>query len=659
MNDLLSFFFDLIRFFLATLLLFYLPGRIFLSYLKINTNFLKEFFYSIVSGILLFTLLTYFFSWINLTTLFLYIYSILLLFFLFKYKKKLLPFIGDLKQLTPFIIIGLIFSLIITTRGIWQNNFVYESDDIIHLAYITEFLYHFPPDNPGFSNVPLLGYHFFNDFLIAKVHQISNISIHRLYFQFFPLLVALLWTLGSYIIGTVRGGIKAGWWTVFLVMFGGSAAFLFHLFGYNQVSLNAGLGIDQPVTALLNGPYAISFVLILLFLISLFDYLSTSKTSYIWILMIVAGLTPMFKIYGGLLLYVGLGLLGIFIFFKKRWKHLVILTGSGILTALTFLLFSGEGNRLYYQPLWAPHAVLEFGLPWYGFHEKMYTYKQLSVLKGIVLVELHGLILFLLGNLGTRLIGIILFIYFIFRKRILLTFFDVILFSMTSVSILIPLFFIQSGKVFEIIQFGWYYPLFVSIFAGIGYAILFNGLKNLPLKFILLLLIAIMTLPSSYDSMKSLIFKSHFIAGNNELLTSPKFNIMKILAGMGTYDDTVLELPPVSTNHDEVSMISWFRSTQPLTPYFANKRNYFASQNIDFFNLNIPERAQLLSTILIKEKQFSLTETTSETADDLVNSIKINSIRYIITTDELNTLAKHPDVLLLYREDPYFLYQIY
>lgn len=659
MSDFLSIVFDSIRFIVTVILLFYIPGRLLLIGFNIHNNFLKEFFYSITSGMLAYTFLVYLVSWIHITDLFQYLYIAVVLLLVYKNRNILSSLLTSVKQLFPFLLIGFVFSLIITTRGIWQNNFVYERDDVIHLAYISEMVHRFPPDNPGFSNVPLIGYHFFHDFLIAKIHQVSTIPIHRLHFQFFPLLIGFLWALGTYVLGTVRGNSKSGWWILFFVLFGGSAAFLFHLFGYNQVSLNAGLGIDQPVTALLNGPYATSFVFILLFLTNLLDYVSTKKAAYLWLLSIATGLTPMFKIYGGLLLYAGLGMIGIHILFTKKWKHLLILMSSIILTACTFLLFSGQGNRLFYQPLWAPHAVLEFSLPWYGFHEKMYTYKQLSVMRGIITVELHGLILFLFGNLGTRLIGFILFMYFLLRRRIRLNYFDVVLFAMACVSIVIPLFFIQSGKVFEIIQFGWYYPLFVSIFAGMGFARLFSGIKNLKLTFLLIVLIGIMTLPTTYDSMKSLIFKSHVIAGENNVLITPKYTVMKKLSMIGTYDDTVLELPPLTMNHDELSIINWFRNTEPLMSYFANKRSFFTSQNIDFFNLNLSERAMLLIEILKAEKQYSSTIDSSNLIDDSITKIKHNSIHFIVSTDKLTAIPQHANVELIYSEDPYYVYQIH
>ncbi len=56
-------------------------------------------------------------------------------------------------------------------------------------------------------------------------------------------------------------------------------------------------------------------------------------------------------------------------------------------------------------PLWAPHNVLRDNLPWYGYDEKIRTYSEQSVIKGIITTELFALYVFLFGNLGTRLIG--------------------------------------------------------------------------------------------------------------------------------------------------------------------------------------------------------------------------------------------------------------
>jgi hypothetical protein len=546
----------------------------------------------------------------------------------------------------------------VTSRGIWKPQAALESDDVIHLAYISELIHHFPPENPGFSGIPLKGYHFFSDFVIATIHQITTIPIHLLYFQFFPFLVGVMWALGAFILGHLRAGIRAGWITVFLVLFGGSAVFLFHLSGFTDISLNSGFGIDQPVTALMNLPYATSFIFIFLFLISAYHYFKTNYPGFLLILSLTAGLLPLFKIYGGILVYVGIIWIGLYTLCLKRWKQTLLLCTSLLLTAITFFIFAGSGNRLFFHPLWAPHTILESNLPWYGFHEKMYTYTQQSVIKGLVTIELHGLSLFLLGNLGTRSIGIGLYIYYLIRRKIRFELFDGMLFLMMLVSIILPLFFIQSGKVFEIIQFGWHYPIFGALFAAHGFEQFLK--KKLPfiIRLLLITIVIVATLPSSLESMTRLISRSPFVQGTNRLLATPQFIFYEKLKQLGNYDDTVLELPPLDYPPDTEKLKQWFRATVPYLPYFANKRSYFTSQNIEFANLNLEDRASLIQQFLQLEQSDLSQAQTANNLQNLTFRLSQEKIRSIISTEPLKLVTRSADIKEVLLEPPYRLYHL-
>src|SRR3989338_4585544 len=470
-------FLEIILFIIIIVVCFYLPGKFLFSKLKIVLDSPEDLFLPFVLGAMVFILISYIFSWLRLEFV---ILPLLLIigFFTIKDKKWFFNNI-DKRQLIPLFIVlifSIIFSISMLTAGVYGDSIKYRGDDLWHLALINELKNNFPPDNPGFAGVPLRGYHFFYNFLLAKISNIFFISPLSLYFHFFPLLMAILWGLGVYsFMYKWSKKISIGLWAVFLTMFGGSFAFILRLRGHENLSLDSAFGIQQSATSLINPPFAISILVVISTLFAIHQYLESKKNTWLIPVALFVGLATMFKVYAGIIL------LGGFILFsliesirKKNYLILVSLFTSGILFVVTYGIFRDISSTLIFAPLWAPHSVLVDNMPWYGYAEKMYTYTKLSVIKGIIETELYSWYVFIFGNLGTRLIGLLFLLLFFLKKRKKPSLFTIVLLIMTAISILIPLFFIQSGKVFEIIQMAWYFLFFISLFAAFGLRAFFD-----------------------------------------------------------------------------------------------------------------------------------------------------------------------------------------
>src|SRR3989344_4856580 len=162
--------FEIAVFTLAIFVCFYLPGKFLLTKLKLKLGSPEDLFLPFVLGIMLFTLISYIFSWLKLEIIILPLFLIIS-FVAFK-SKKWLPNNIDKRQLIPLsivLIFSIIFSLSMLTSGVYGDSIKYRGDDLWHLALINELKNNFPPDNPGFAGVPLRGYHFFYNFLLAKI----------------------------------------------------------------------------------------------------------------------------------------------------------------------------------------------------------------------------------------------------------------------------------------------------------------------------------------------------------------------------------------------------------------------------------------------------------------------------------------------------------
>lgn len=652
----MNFIFDTAIFFLTVYIFFYLPAKFLFLKLGIQLKgFIALFLYCIV-GLLIFTLLSYILSWLHLFYLIIFLILLVDLYTIKKYGFKKIKINNENKIPCIFIcILAIIFSLAVATTGIYGNTIAYRGDDIVHLAYINEFKAHFPPQNPGFSGLPLKGYHFFYDFLIAKTSLLTTIPNESLYFHLYPLFISLFWGIGVYtILLTWTKKISAGLWGVFLSFFGGSFGFILRLQGHPKATLGSVFGIDQPASTILNPPFSISVVLVLATILILLQYLRTQKTSWLFPLVLCLGLTSMFKVYAGMIVLGGFAFVFIIQLIRKKFSIILAGVGIAILFELTFGIFIGKGQGLIFFPLWEPHTVLIANLPWYGYEEKIYTYSRLHVIKGILDTELYGLKLYFIGNLGTRFIGMLIVLYIFIKKRKLPSLFSLTLIVMLLVSILIPLFFIQTGKVFEIIQLAWYYPILCSLFAAAGFAYLSEIKIHSFIKFFLTVSIIIFSLPSAYETYTVRVLP--FLHEGKVNLSSPYFQTMNYLKSQGNYDATVLEIPPKKTSIANLN--GFYGRTSPHLSAFANKRSYLNSEFILFPNMHIEPRIHFLSEILQLENISPQNKNYKALKSAVEKELIANNIAFIYSTFPLQISNNSQIIKKSYANEGYYIYKI-
>lgn len=633
-------------FLLAIFSCFYLPGKLLAARLKLKLNSVENSFFPLSIGLAVFTLIAYVFCWLKLRML---IPVFILLLDLAALKsKKWLPKKIDKKHLKPFLIIvslAIIFSLSMVVTGVYGNGISLRRDDLWHLALINELKAHFPPDNPGFAGIPLRGYHYFYNFLLAEISRVFRLSPLSLYFHYFPLLTAFLWGLGVYSLMMLWSKKQSvSLWAVFMTFFGGSLAFILRLRGHMGLSLDDAFGITQPSSSLVNPPFAISIVIIITGLFSLYQYLNARKNNWLIPLILCGGMITMFKVYAGMIFLGGLAILVLIEALQKKWTLLAALAAMGFIFLGTYWILADHSASLIFQPLWPPRKMLLDNLTWYGYEEKRYTYSRLSVVRGLIKIELYGLFVFIIGSLGTRVLGLLTGSLSWLKKRKLPSLFSLTIFMMLLISILTPLFFIQTGKVFEMIQMAWYFLFFSSLLASFGLADLFSFQKNRFFKFLFLAIFLLATLPSAWEK-----YSGYFkLAKSRTSLSSPYFEAMRFLESQGAYDATVLEIPSEYINPSKEDIRKWYRGSSPAIVGFANKRAYFNSEFIDFTNLDVDIRINFLEKIL-------LCNNTAEVKNELLE----NKISFIYSPYPLSCFETIKEIQPIYQNQKITIYQVY
>lgn len=384
-------------------------------------------------------------------------------------KKYLLILIGSLSLILTMVKSGWNYSYGV---GFWGAN---GHDGIWHIA-LAESLARGTLNSPIFAGFAIQNYHIGFDLVLAIANKITNIPIPNLYFQIFPVIFTLLigyltyeftlrWTKSS----------RSAFFATFLIYFGGSFAYLI---GRGESTFWS----QQAISTLINPPFALSLIFILLGLINL---LKNKKILGI----IFFGLLIEVKVYAGILILVGL-------FLSKNFK---VFFGTLL---VSLLLYFNMGNfstgLVIFQPFWFLETMMNTSdhVGWAKFGEAMLNYKSGDVyFKGFIAYAVAFLI-FILGNFGTR----IFFIKDVFKK---LDSTKILMLGIIGAGIIIPTFFVQSGTPWNTIQF-LYYSLFLS---GILAGITLSNIKT-SMNRIIEVTVILLTIPTSILTLKDVYIPS-------------------------------------------------------------------------------------------------------------------------------------------------------
>ncbi|OGE46354.1 hypothetical protein A3B39_00015 [Candidatus Daviesbacteria bacterium RIFCSPLOWO2_01_FULL_37_10] len=495
---------NLFTFILFSLFAFYLPGAALLKKANIEKN--HKFFLTIPVGICSFTLLAFTLGYLNFSWGIIMLPVISILFIgrdwilpkLTISKESLMAGIliiaGSLTWLATTVKNGLIFDY---GMGFWGPH---GHDAIWHIGLIEALKKGVPPENPAFSGDKLLNYHYFYDLLLAQASNFTGISSVDLYFRFFPILLSVTIGVIVYILAITWFKSKiSALFAVFFIYFGGSFGWIITFLKDESIGGETAFWAQQGISTLINPPFAIS---LLIFLTGLFFFRQITEQkiqalSMVIPLVILWGSLIEFKAYAGILVLGTLVVVSIAEVFKRNIKFLIISIPIGLISFFVFYPNnSGSASLLVISPFWLVHSMID-SPDRVGFYRL-----QLARMAGVesgnwfkfIASEGIGLMLFLAGNLGTRIIGL-----FAIRNIWPVNIYNLFIFVILILSILLPLSFTQKGASFNTIQF-FYYFLIISAFLAA------SGMDRILKKFsifgwILIAVLVLATIPTSLGTL--------------------------------------------------------------------------------------------------------------------------------------------------------------
>ncbi|HUD20185.1 MAG TPA: hypothetical protein VMR81_07115 [Patescibacteria group bacterium] len=528
------------------------------------------------------------------------------------------------------LIFAFVFSLSVVTSGwIVPNGLLLRSvngqDGIWNIALARELKENFPPQHPSIAGAPLKGYHIFYNLWIGEIARIVPISILNLHYHFAAILMSLLFVYGIYALAEALCRKKSlALWGTFFAIFGGSFSFILPYIYHRPLSFDDSFGITQPISLLLSPSVTLSIVVLIWTYLLLCEFIHRKSWLIGLLIVLLSGVSVGIKVYAGVIVMGTLSFICLYDgVFKKQWVMLLILILSGIVSALVFFPLNASYGFLIFEFLWPPNRVMQGTLNFTNWELKRQTLLAIGSVKGVLKLEFEAVVFFLLGNIGTRIIGFFGFIPFP-KKFNTLTW--AILLTL-CISFIMPMLFIQPIGAYNMIQFFWYFMVFIGILCGIGIGRIVEKLSK-TVAVIAAVIIILGTLPSA-------IWKLNFIMNDDRIPVSKAHLVFYTeLASIGSYSDVVLELPKMQ-KYSAAEFTSWAKYISlPYVPAFAGKRIFLGGEVVQFrydelWKNRLPIAESFMSA------QFSvasLARTRSLAALDML--YRTYHVRYILTENQ-------------------------
>lgn len=373
--------------------------------------------------------------------------------------------------------------------GFWGAN---GHDGVWHLA-LSESLARGTLEIPIFAGQVLQNYHIGFDLIVAALHRLTGVPIVTIYFQIFPPLLAFFIGLGVYkLILEWKKSEKAATLSMFFVYFGGG-------FGYLIGKGESAFWAQQAISTLVNPPFALSLLMIVWGLTLLLKLEKRGSTIGEILAILCFGLLIEIKVYAGILALLALFISAIFRFINtKKIDFIVIFLSSLILAGFLFIpLNKNSQGLILWQPFWFLETMMALSdrVGWSRFASALATYKSGHIWIKAIPAYALALIIFLLGNMGTRFVWLFVFI----RRLKKIDWTHVFLAVIISGGFVIPMLFLQKGTPWNTIQFFYYSLFFSGIVAGI-YVSKFGRF--------LLTIIILLTLPTSIVTLRDVYIPS-------------------------------------------------------------------------------------------------------------------------------------------------------
>ncbi len=541
--------------------------------------------------------------------------------------------------LTIFII-GMVGQLaIIAPSGTYQNgDLVFWSahghDGTWHMALMEEIKKGYPFQNPIFAGTPLKNYHFFSDVLPAMVSKYLWISNENLYFRIFPLFYSIfLGASAFFLTKKLTKNFSSSIWAVIFTYFAGSFGYLIgkgeSVFWATQIQSSGG-----------NPPQIISNFLFLTAIYYVFVYLEQTEKrleiKYFLISFILLGTISAFKIYAGVILLGALSIVGTWnLIFRKDMRLFILSLLSGIMAlALYIPNSSNSGSFLIYEPWWYIRTMIvepsRLNLLDWELRRQTYIYEHNW--KRVIWLEGMGFLIFFFGNLGMRFIGLWEFVKTntIFKISI-------------TLSLLLPLIFLQKGVASNTAQFLQYFILLFGILSGIA-------VSKIPkaFSFFLFPLIFLLMIPTQVKLFEEFYWSNNHIRQPFTKISSAELEALNFIKE-NTNENSIILTPPYNQYLNLKKQIpdiwDWFDTS--YVSALTSRRTYFDDyEQVDIMGYDYRPRLKTKETTFNSEKIDEVKSSLKSTNANILYYPKAVAPKTSVESLDLTKLFENSEVII-------------
>lgn len=609
---------DLFRLFESLVIFVWLPGDFLVNWIRCEERGAKRFIYAITYGLTFLLFVSYFFAHLSAKMIMPVFVSIFSIYQLFKFGEILQKY--TVREKLPKILLVIVivlasFSFLssLTTKDGATYRGVNISDGLWNISLIQELVRTFPPQHPLIAGVPLQGYHFFYNLLVSDLVMLSGASVFTSHFIGMSILLCYLLVYSVYFIGvSVYEDKNAGIYAVLFSTMGGSFSFLAHYFLNKSLSLDDAFGVTQPISLIVSASYIFSLIILLIVMLMLRERSINKRSSLL--IGLLASVAAASKVYVAPLIFGLIVFRGMYDVIKSKNFNLMYAAIIGIfLFGTYFLPFNASFGYLILSPFWNLSLLMNGNFPEFQFELKRQVYEVNQNWFGIVRLYVFAAILFIVGNLGVRLMGL----YAFARSRLQSSLVLYIVVTST-ISVVFGSLFIQPIGVFNTIQFFWYSLHLLGIIAGLGFAQLVK--QSGKIARVLLFGVLFLNFISGFSKLQGYYFSTP------SLISSKDISTLTLLHALTGPNDVILEIPKT------LDIDAWFSSniSIQLTAY-SNRRFYYGNEIVQFPYEKIASDRRTNIALLTKFWKDNSYEEVYKKLSTINQSLPQNKIRFIIT----------------------------
>jgi len=348
-----------------------------------------------------------------------------------------------------------------------------------------------------------------------------------------------------------------------------------------------------------------------------------------------------FKAYAFLLTSTALLVFSLWELLKNKKPALLagLLTSGGLALGLYLPNFKAAGVFMF-QPFWLVHGMIDFPdrVGWAKLASARETYFQTSNWFKYLLAEAVSLMIFLAGNLGVRVIGLLV----LFQKRTWRNTNMVILLVFTLVSFVLPLLFVQQGNSWNVIQFFYYGMYIAAVLTGI----LLGSLVRFKFKALASLVIVALILMAPINSLVTA--TSYLVSRPHTFISIDELAALQFLQDQPS--GVVLTVPYSKNTKND------FLEPRPLYAYETTAYVSAYSKHPTFLEDEIQQ--EILGTDYMK-RRVEANEFLQSKGLRGADMLRANSIRYIYLQKHYNlSIEESSSVKNIFENGEVVIYQV-